>query len=91
LCLREMVASSRKPPGDGEIRRKYMDFHVEMFISRAQPMFTSEELFAKVNPPNKSCFSKCALSSLKHLQMDLFSLPRVTLINWSGPWFCDHL
>ena len=45
-----------------------MDFLVKKFISRARPMFTSEELFAKVNPPHKSSFSNCALSSLKHLQ-----------------------
>jgi len=45
-------------------------------------VFTSEELFAKVNPPHKSYFSKCAFSSLKHLQVDLFSIQRVTLINW---------
>jgi len=69
-----------------------MDFLVKKSISRARPMFTIEELFAKVNPPHKSSFSNCAHSSLKHLQnMDLFSLLRVTLINWSSPWFCDHL
>jgi len=45
-------------------------------------VFTSDELFAKVNPPHKSYFSKCAFSSLKHLQVDLFSIQRVTLINW---------
>merc|ERR1719239_2140888 len=75
LCLRGMVASSRKPLGDGEIRRKSMNFFVEKF--NFKPMFTSEELFSKVNPTHKSSFSKCAFSSLKHLQVDLFSIPRL--------------
>jgi len=76
------VGSSRKPLGDGEMREKSMDFLFKKFILRAQPKLTSAELFAKINPPHKSSFSKCALSSLKHLQVDLFSIPRVTKINW---------
>lgn len=57
-----------------------MNFFDEKF--NFKPLFTSEELFSKVIPTHKSSFSKCAFSSLKHLQADLFSIPRVTLINW---------
>jgi hypothetical protein len=32
------------------------EINVKKFISRAPPMLTSEELFAKVNPPQKSLF-----------------------------------
>lgn len=32
MCLRAMVASSRKLPGDGETRGKSMDFLVKKFI-----------------------------------------------------------
>ena len=71
--------------GDGRTRGEINGLsQVKKFIWRAQPMLTSEELFAKVNPPPKSSFSLNAHSALWniYIQMDLFSIPRVTMITW---------